>query len=584
MPNSANDEQFIQRRMLLAAVLSAVVMGGYIYLSPRPEPSPTPETSTVVTEEVPSATTAAPVGGADPESPAETAPATEIAEAVEVAEAAEESIIRVETDTFVVEFTNRGALVKSWLVKDFRNAIGEPLDLVHEGGATRYGRPFRLVRPGGEPIEGADDALFTVNPGLPTRRAPETVVFEYAKDGLHIRKSFGFEAEGHVVRLETEVSEVGRPQRHLFEWGGGFGDTAQVGNSASSQTFHFDDGDIQYTPAADAEDERISHSGPFPFVGISDLFFTMAAVPEPGRDIRIETSAVEIVPVGSEPGDLQQFVAAAFGGESRNSVRLYVGPKSRETLAEVEGVGNAFRRIVDFGFFSFIAEPLFLMLRWVYSNLVSNWGWSIVIVTIVINTVLFPLKYKSTKSMRKMQQIQPLVKQINNKYKGVTMRDPRKAKQNEELQALYKQYKVNPMGGCLPILLQMPFFFAFYKLLTVAIEMRQAEWLWVSDLSNPETLAIRVLPLAMVATQFWSQSLTPTPTADATQARLMKFMPLVFGFIFYQFQAGLVLYWLTSNCVGIGQQLILNRLPAEELVIQSGPKRGRGGKKRKRRR
>ena len=106
------------------------------------------------------------------------------------------------------------------------------------------------------------------------------------------------------------------------------------------------------------------------------------------------------------------------------------------------------------------------------------------------------------------------------------------------------------MGGCLPILLQMPFFFAFYKLLTVAIEVRQAEWLWVTDLSNPETLPIRVLPLAMVATQFWSQSLTPTPTADATQARLMKFMPLIFGFIFYQFQAGLVLYWLTTNCVG----------------------------------
>ena len=196
-----------------------------------------------------------------------------------------------------------------------------------------------------------------------------------------------------------------------------------------------------------------------------------------------------------------------------------------------------------------------------YANIVSNWGWSIVIVTILINTILFPLKYKSTKSMRKMQQLQPLVKQINNKYKGVTMRDPRKAKQNEELQALYKKYKANPMGGCLPILLQMPFFFAFYKLLTVAIEMRQAEWLWVSDLSNPETLAIRVLPLAMVATQFWSQSLTPTPTADATQARLMKFMPLIFGFIFYQFQAGLVLYWLTTNCVGIVQQLLLNRLP-----------------------
>ena len=203
------------------------------------------------------------------------------------------------------------------------------------------------------------------------------------------------------------------------------------------------------------------------------------------------------------------------------------------------------------------------------------------IVTIIINTILFPLKYKSTKSMRKMQQLQPLVKEINNRYKGVGMRDPRKAKQNEELQALYKKHNANPMGGCLPIVLQMPFFFAFYKLLTVAIEMRQAEWLWVSDLSNPETLAIRVLPLAMVATQFWSQSLTPTPTADAMQARMMKFMPIVFGFIFYQFQAGLVLYWLTSNCVGIAQQLVLNRLPQEQLELDRKPQRGKRKKRGK---
>ena len=580
MPNTPSDEQFIQRRMLLAAVLSAAVMGGYIYLAPRPEPAQQ-ETTEVGTTQVPAPASSVPQGTARAEAAAEPSGTSGIDPASQLVEAISEQTVKVETDAFVIEFTNRGATVKSWELKNFKDSIGEPLDLVHQGGAARFGHPFRLVRPGGEPIVGSDEALFTVNSGPPTRRAPETLVFEYAKNGLQIRKVFGFEAEGHIVRVATEVSEGGRPQRHLFEWGGGFGDTAQVGNTVHSQTFYFDDGDIQYTPAADAEDERISHSGPFPFVGIADLFFTAAVIPEPGSGIRLETSAVEIVPLGAEPGDREQFVAAAFGGETQNSVRLYVGPKSRETLASVEGVGSAFGRIVDFGFFSFIAEPIFWTLRWVYGNMVSNWGWSIVIVTILINTILFPLKYKSTKSMRKMQQLQPLVKQINNKYKGVKMRDPRKAKQNEELQALYKKYKANPMGGCLPILLQMPFFFAFYKLLTVAIEMRQAEWLWVSDLSNPETLAIRVLPLAMVGTQFWSQSLMPTPTTDAMQARLMKFMPLIFGFIFYQFSAGLVLYWLTTNCVGIVQQLILNRLPTEALVIEAGPKRGRGGKRGK---
>lgn len=573
MPEPLNDEQFIQRRMLLAAVLSAVVMGAYVYFSPRPErpePPPAPvEEQVPVPEQVP-----ADIAGAD-DAPVLTVPGDQLIEAVR-----EEAVI-VETDTFRVEFSNRGATVKHWILKEYKDAAGNPLDLVHQEGAERLGRPFSIVRIGGERFEGADEALFSVSPGPAVRRAPESVVFEYAKDGLGIRKSFSFQTEGHVVQLDTEVTEGGRTQRHLVAWSGGFGDTTQVGNAAHSETFLYRDGDIEHILAADAEDERVSHSGPFPFVGMADLFFAAAAIPEPGDEIRIETSAVEIVPLGAEPGDTQQYVAAAFGGEPRNRLRLYVGPKSERSLAQVEGVGNAFRRIVDFGFFAFIAEPLFAMLRWVYGNIVSNWGWSIVIVTVFINTILFPLKFKSTKSMRKMQQLQPLIKQINNKYKGVGMRDPRKAKQNEELQALYKKHKANPIGGCLPLVLQMPFFFAFYKLLTVAIEMRQAEWLWVTDLSNPETLAIRVLPLAMVATQFWSQALTPTPTADATQARIMKFMPLVFGFIFYQFQAGLVLYWLTSNCVGIGQQLILNRLPMEKLQLEPGPQRSKRKKRGK---
>lgn len=559
----------------MAAVLSAVVMGLYIYLAPRPEPPPQPAQDTL--EE----TTAAPAeAGGQTEPEQRRATAAEEADATDVEAEAEQTVV-VENENYRVEFTNRGAVVTSWQLKQYNDSLGEPLDLVHADGARRYGMPFRLVRPGGDPIEGTDEALFAFNRGRNVRNAPETLTFEYAKPGLRVLKRFAFEASGHVVQVETQVVEADRPQRHLLSWGGGFGDTAQAGNSVHSQTYYYADGDIEYVPADDAEDERITHSGPFPFVGIGDLFFTAAAIPEPGQDIRIETSAIEIVPAGAEPGDEQTYVAGAFGGATDNRFRLYVGPKSRSSLAEVGEVGNAFRGIVDYGFFAFIAEPLFIMLRWVHSNIVANWGWSIVIITVLINTILFPLKYKSTKSMRKMQQLQPLVKEINNRYKGVTMRDPRKAKQNEELQALYKKHNANPMGGCLPILLQMPFFFAFYKLLTVAIEMRQAEWLWVSDLSNPETLAIRVLPLAMVATQFWSQSLTPTPTADAMQARMMKFMPLVFGFIFYQFQAGLVLYWLTSNCVGIAQQLVLNRLPQEQLELDRKPQRGKRKKRGK---
>lgn len=577
MPEPKSEDQFIQRQMLKAAVLSAVVMGIYIYLAPRPAP-PDP----------PAATESAQVGEPSPEGergretrreppPDAVSPADEAPGAAVRAES--ERQVTVETDAFTVAFTNRGAAALGWTLTDYEDSLNQPLDLVHGQGAERFGRPFRLVEPGGEAIAGADDALFTVNEGPAVRKAPATLQFEFAENGLSIRKTFEFRKEGYVVGVETEVLENGRPRRHLVEWGGGFGDTAQVQDYAHSQTFYFDNGELVRNDAGDAEDERLANSGRYAFVGIADLFFAAAAIPPEGAEIDLETGAVEIVPAGGEEGGEQLFASAAFGGADRNRFDFYVGPKSLQELAAVERVGPALRMVVDFGFFAFLAEPIFAMLRWVYGNVTPNWGWSIVVVTVFINFLLFPLKYKSSKSMKRMQQVQPLIKQINDKYKGLSMRDPKKAKQTEELQAVYKKYGVNPMGGCLPMLLQMPFFFAFYKLLTVAIEMRHADWLWVTDLAAPETLAIRILPLAMVATQFWSQALTPTPTADPTQAKVMKLMPLMFGFIFYQFQAGLVLYWLTSNVVGVGQQYFLNRLPVEEIKLEQPARRGKRKKK-----
>ena len=583
MSESKSEEQFIQRQMLKAALLSAVVMGLYVYLAPRPEPLDPPPTATERAPDGGAAGDAAAAGersreteqaAADAVMPAET-PAAGAA----VVRAERERQVTVETDTFTVTFTNRGAAARGWTLVDYDDSLNMPLDLVHQQGAERFGRPFRLVEPGGKPIAGSDDALFTVNNGPDVRKAPATLRFEFSDGSLSIRKTFAFRKEGYLVGVETEVIENGRPRRHLVEWGGGFGDTAQVQDYVHSQTFYFDKGELVRNEADDAEDERLANSGRYAFVGIADLFFAAAAIPEEDAEIDLETGAVEITPAGSEADDEQLFASAAFGGADRNRFEFYVGPKSLEELAAVERVGPALRRVVDFGFFAFIAEPIFAMLRWVYDHVVSNWGWSIVLVTVFINFLLFPLKYKSSKSMKRMQQVQPLIKQINDKYKGLSMRDPKKAKQSEELQAIYKKYGVNPMGGCLPMLLQMPFFFAFYKLLTVAIEMRHADWLWVTDLAAPESLAIRILPLAMVATQFWSQSLTPTPTADPTQAKVMKLMPIMFGFIFYQFQAGLVLYWLTSNVVGVGQQYFLNRLPAEEITLEHSPRRGKKRKK-----
>jgi YidC/Oxa1 family membrane protein insertase len=183
-----------------------------------------------------------------------------------------------------------------------------------------------------------------------------------------------------------------------------------------------------------------------------------------------------------------------------------------------------------------------------------------VLLTLAINVVLSPLSLQSLKSSRKMQKIQPQITALNAKYKGLKMNDPRKQEQNQEMMDLYKREGVNPMGGCLPMLIQFPFLLAFYKMLNVSIALRGASWLWVHDLSQPETIAIRMLPVVLIVTQFLTQKMTPTPGVDPSQQKMMMITPLVFGYIFWFLSSGLVLYYLTSNVVQIARQMILNRI------------------------
>jgi YidC/Oxa1 family membrane protein insertase len=183
------------------------------------------------------------------------------------------------------------------------------------------------------------------------------------------------------------------------------------------------------------------------------------------------------------------------------------------------------------------------------------------------------------KSMRKMQALKPQIDAINAKYKNVGLRDPKKGEQNQEVMDLYKKHGVNPMGGCVPMALQIPFFFAFYKVFTVAVEMRGASWLWVNDLSQPEHLAIKILPLAMIASQFIMQKMTPQPAGDPSQQKMMMFMPLVFGFMFYNFPSGLVLYYLTSNLVSMGQQWFFNQTSVASAAARSVEPLKKNGRK-----
>jgi YidC/Oxa1 family membrane protein insertase len=267
------------------------------------------------------------------------------------------------------------------------------------------------------------------------------------------------------------------------------------------------------------------------------------------------------------------FVGAGLSIAGRNQFTMFVGPKDLDLLGETD---KRLVSLVDWGWFGWIGRPLFAALRWLDANVVHNWGWTIIVLTIIINMALIPLKLSSMKSMKKMQSLQPEIQRINDKYKGVGFNDPKKQDQNKEVMDLYNKHGVNPAGGCVPMLLQFPFFIGFYKVLNVATELRGTPWYWVKDLSQPETIPVRILPLLMIGSQFYLQKMTPSSGMDPSQARMMLLMPLMMGFLFYNASSGLVLYWLTGNLVGIAQQLLFNKImPATPAPQVPAKKKGK---------
>ncbi|MDR0666389.1 MAG: membrane protein insertase YidC [Campylobacteraceae bacterium] len=236
--------------------------------------------------------------------------------------------------------------------------------------------------------------------------------------------------------------------------------------------------------------------------------------------------------------------------EGRENLKLtgYIGPKSK---ANIHAVDTRLDDVIEYGFFTWISKPLFSFLYFIHSK-VGNWGWSIVIITIIIRLILYPLTYRGMVSMNKLKELAPKVKELQVKYKDD------KQKLNIHVMDLYKKHGANPMGGCLPILIQIPIFFAIYKMLFNTIELKNAEWiLWVQDLAEKDPYYI--LPIAMGLTMFLQQKMTPTTFTDPMQEKIMKFLPLIFTFFFLWFPAGLTLYWFINNLFSIFQQMYVNR-------------------------
>ena len=557
-----------EMRLLIAFALTGLVLlvSNYV-IKPQAQPvgKKTPPAQAKTAE--------APKPVPPPETPRKQAAKAKPDKAAAPVMAEKEDSYTVETDLYRVVFSNRGATVRSWVLKKYKYGDGKQLDLVNAAGASEAGYPFLLQARGGKKLTAdVNAALFQAKPqadGL-------GIEFEFSDGTLKVRKHFHFQKNRYLAELLTEVIQEGAPVPHVIVWRGGFGDQSVQGAAASQHTLHYNlaDSKLVTKDVKAAKDGVVSEAGQYSFAGISDAYFGAIFLPASGTQVEIQTAADSVATGFTQAKE--PHVGVAVGGDGVNQFALFVGPKDLDTL---RSVNPKLEQAVDFGWFAFLAKPLFLAVRWLNNQYLHNYGWSIVVVTIFINFILFPLKLTSLKSMKRMQVLQPEVAKINEKYKNVGMRDPRKQEQNQEVMDLYKKHGVNPMGGCVPMVLQIPFFIAFYKVLSVAVEMRGASWLWVTDLSQPEHLPIRILPVAMIVSQFIMQKMTPSTTADPTQQRIMLFMPLMLGFMFYGVSSGLVLYWFTSNLIGIGQQMFFNRT-ATPADVRPAQVKQKGGAKR----
>ena len=560
--------------MVIAFVLMGLILVGWPFFSKKlgfapPEPV-SPVKSSVQSQKAAPQSGTAPPETAAPSAVSETSASSETAASLA---APSETEWALDTNLYHVVFSNRGGVVKSWTLRNFKDSDRKPLELVNQKGAEKAGFPFSFDFRGQKPSADLNKALWVAHP------SGDSIEYAYSDGKTVARKSFTFQHDGYMVQYADEVTLNGAGLPHLIQWRAGFGDMAAYSPAGHQASIHYDTDarKLRSEGAKAAKNGPVRADGLFSFAGIEDQYFTAAFLPPPDTQLQTETYS-DVVATSSNPSE-EAFPGVAIGGGPRNQLGLYVGPKE---LSSLQKVNPKLVDIIDWGFFGVIAKPLFLILQWMNNAYVHSYGWSIILLTILINIAMFPLKLANLKSMRKMQLLQPELARINDKYKGISMSDPRAANKQQETMDLYQKIGVNPMGGCIPMLMQLPFLWAFYKVLSVTVEMRNAPWLWVADLSQPEHFQIHFLPIIMVATSFLMQKMTPMAGGDPTQQKVMQFMPLMWGVFFWQQSSGLVLYWLTGNLVGIAQQWFFNKTAVPAKVTASSGKliSAKDGKKR----
>ncbi len=474
-------------------------------------------------------------------------------------------IITVDTPLYRAKITENGARFNGFTLKNYRETVAKdsPLkEIIPQEGAFET----LLVGYDGKSITGLDNAIFSANLNgdrVDVKAEAAKLTFSWKSDqGVVVEKTYSFAPGSYVMGLDVTVKNGSdrniQDQLYVALKGKVSEDGKAYGFEGPSALIN---GSLEEVDLDDIA-EKNAFSGIIKWVALQDRYFMTSVIPEHAQEanMRLEVKEDKLI----EAQYLNPVSDIPPGTQRTYQYSLFFGPRSMKVLGEV---GHDLSKALNFGFFDIIAKPCVWLMNKLYS-VIPNYGIAIIILTILIKIILWPLGSKSYKSMSEMKRIQPLMQEIREKYKND------KKKMNEEVMGLYRTYKINPLGGCLPMVVQLPVFFALYRMLYQAIELRHAPFfLWIDDLSAPDRLGrfaidhipfmeppygIPVLTLVMGASMLLQQKMSP-PMGDPTQAKMMMFMPVIFTVIFINFSSGLVLYWLVNNILSIAQQYYIQK-------------------------
>jgi YidC/Oxa1 family membrane protein insertase len=470
--------------------------------------------------------------------------------------------ITVEGDLYRAVLDNRGAVLTSWTLKQYKSAQGKVFEMIP---AARSGEtasfPGSLIFPDVSVTGLANGEFYEVTSdnaqGSATLAPPVSLGMKLTRGDLIIEKRYSFEKDNYLVDLSARIEKGGKALDSRFFVGQDIGpENEHLLGSTQLEAVYYVNGKVKRESPPKDEKEVKKMEGDIRWVGLDMQYFAQLVIPtRPLPYFELQKRPVKAYGLDRKEVDrnLLKITTPVQGGLQ---YQVYLGPKKQSNLSAVRSADIS--GVINYGMFSILVYPLLASLKWIYQY-AHNYGLAIIILTLILSLLLFPFRLKQMVSMKRMQVVQPKVKAIQEKYKRYKKTDPKRAEMNQEVMALYKEHNVNPLGGCLPLVLQMPLLFAFYSLLAYSIELRQAPFLaWIHDLSIKDPYYI--LPIVMGITMFISQKMTPmAPGADPAQAKMMMAMPAIFTLMFLNVSSGLNLYFLCSNIFQIGFQKIAER-------------------------